>query len=303
MQKPILVIMAAGIGSRFGGLKQLAPVGINGEPIIEFSLYDAINAGFEKVIFIIKKEIDQDFKELIGNKIKDSISVEYVYQSLEQLPSGYSVPDGRIKPWGTGHAVLQAKNVIDAPFAVINADDYYGRDAFSVIYNYLNNQKTDRIPYPFAMVGYQIENTLTDYGHVARGVCKIRNNHLEGVDERLRIEKHGDLIEYTEDEGITWHSIERGTTVSMNLWGFTREFLNELEIRFPDFLDQALKEDPIKREFLLPTIVNDLLKEEKATVKVLRSKDQWYGVTYREDLAYVATAIQNMQKQGLYPKR
>jgi len=299
-KKPVLVIMAAGIGSRFGGLKQLAPVGKNGEPIIEFSLYDAIEAGFEKAVFIIKKEIDEEFKRLIGNKVSDKIKTEYIYQEKELLPEGYSVPEGRVKPWGTSHAILCAKDAFDGPFAVINADDYYGKDAFRVIYNRLLTLKDNNI-YRFCMVGYQIENTLTEHGHVARGVCKTKNGYLESIDERLRIEKHGERIEYTEDEGSTWNEIEAGTIVSMNLWGFTEGIMNELEKRFPPFLDTALKENPIKGEYLLPRTVGDLLKEEKATVEVLSSRDKWYGVTYKEDLKPVADAIQKMQDRGLYP--
>lgn len=302
MHHPILVIMAAGIGSRFGGLKQLAPVGKNGEPIIEFSLFDAIEAGFQKVIFIIKEDISEDFQELIGNKVKDCIQTEYIYQSIDQLPEGYSIPEGRLKPWGTSHAVLCAKDAIEGPFAVINADDYYGKDAFRVIYNHLITQQDDQL-YRFSMVGYQIENTLTENGHVARGVCQTSNSFLDTIDERLRIEKHEHKIAYTEDDGITWNEIDAGTTVSMNLWGFSKGFIAELEKRFPAFLDVALIQNPIKGEFLLPRVVGELLKEQKATVTVLRSKDQWYGVTYKEDLAPVALAIQDMQQQGLYPER
>lgn len=301
-KKPVLVIMAAGIGSRFGGLKQLAPVGKNGEPIIEFSLYDAIEAGFEKAVFIIKNEIDEEFKRLIGNKAGSSIKTEYVYQEKELLPEGYSVPEGRVKPWGTSHAILCAKNVIDGPFAVINADDYYGKDAFRVIYNRLLTLK-DNDKYRFCMVGYRIENTLTEHGHVARGVCRTKDGYLESIDERLRIEKHGNRIEFTEDEGVTWNEIEAGTIVSMNLWGFTEGVMNELEKRFPPFLETALLENPIKGEYLLPRTVGDLLKEEKATVEVLSSRDKWYGVTYKEDLEPVANAIQKMQERGLYPNK
>ncbi|MGI6727109.1 MAG: sugar phosphate nucleotidyltransferase [Anaerovoracaceae bacterium] len=305
MNQPILVIMAAGIGSRFGGLKQLAPVGKNGEPIIEFSLYDAIEAGFEKVIFIIKKDIDREFRELIGDKVKDRIDVEYVYQTLDQLPSGYSIPEGRIKPWGTGHAVLCAKHLIDGPFAVINADDYYGKDAFRVMYNFLLNQQdnNDRDYYHFSMVGYLIENTLTEHGHVSRGVCKTSNGFLDSVNECLRIEKHGDRIEHTKDNGATWESIDAGTIVSMNLWGFTKGFLKELENRFPVFLDKALQSNPIKGEYLLPHIVNDLLTENKVSVEVLHSKDKWYGVTYKDDLVKVASSIQELQNRGFYPNK
>ncbi len=300
MNQPALVIMAAGIGSRFGGLKQLAPVGKNGEPILKFSLYDAMEAGFGKVVFIIKKEIDEDFRALIGNTLQNKMEVEYAYQELDRLPPDYLIPEGRVKPWGTGHAVLCAKDVLDGPFAVINADDYYGKDAFRVIYNHLLTQRDDEL-YRFSMVGYLIENTLTENGHVARGVCQTAGGFLTTVDERLRIEKHGDLIEYTEDDGETWKGIEPGTIVSMNLWGFSQGMLTELEAGFPAFLDQALKENPLKGEYLLPRIVNDLLKEKRASVEVLHSKDKWYGVTYKEDLPAVAATIKGMQDKNLYP--
>ncbi len=301
MQKPALVIMAAGIGSRFGGLKQLAPVGKNGEPILKFSLYDAIEAGFEKVVFIIKKEIDADFRALIGDKVREQVKVEFVYQELDILPPDFSIPEGRVKPWGTGHAVLCAKDVLDGPFAVINADDYYGKDAFRVIYNHLLTQRDDEL-YRFSMVGYLIENTLTENGHVARGVCQTDKGFLTSVDERLRIEIHGDAIEYTEDDGETWTGIEPGTVVSMNLWGFSQGFLGELEKGFPLFLKTAFGENPIKGEYLLPQIVNELLSEGSASVEVLHSRDKWYGVTYKEDLPVVASAIQSMQEKGLYPE-
>jgi hypothetical protein len=299
--KPALVIMAAGIGSRFGGLKQLAPVGKNGEPIIKFSLYDAMEAGFKKVVFIIKKEIDADFRALIGDPVSRHMEIEYVYQELDKLPPGFAIPEGRVKPWGTGHAVLCAKDVLDGPFAVINADDYYGKDAFRVIYNHLLTQRDDEL-YRFSMVGYLIENTLTEHGSVTRGVCQTDGRFLTAVDERLRIEKHGNLIEYTEDDGKTWTKIEPGTMVSMNLWGFTQGILSELEAGFPVFLQQALKENPLKGEYLLPRIVNDLVRDNKATVEVLHSKDKWYGITYKEDLPAVAAAIQAMQDEGKYPE-
>lgn len=299
-QQPTLVVMAAGIGSRFGGLKQLASVGKNGEPIIDFSLFDAMEAGFGRVIFIIKKEIEEEFRQRIGNKLSDKLVVEYAYQSLEDLPKGYEVPRDRVKPWGTSHAILCAKHLIDGPFAVINADDYYGKDAFHVMAHWLRNQKDDHL-YRFSMVGYQIENTLTENGYVTRGVCQTNEDRLIAIDERLRIEKHGNRIEYTEDDGRTWQEIKAGTTVSMNLWGFSKSLMKELGERFPTFLDKALIENPLKAEYLLPRVVGDLVDEQKATVTVLHSKDQWYGVTYQEDLEPVAKAIQKLQEQGGYP--
>lgn len=302
MKNPSLVIMAAGIGSRFGGLKQLAPVGLSGEPILEFSLYDALEAGFKKVVFIIKEELDKDFKALIGSSLDGLAEVHYVYQEQDKIPAGYQVPEGRLKPWGTGHAILCAKPVIDQPFAVINADDYYGKNAFKVIYDQLLKQKDDE-KQRFSMVGYQVEKTLTDKGHVTRGVCQTEDGYLKSIEERHQIQVRDDKIQYTLDEGETWQDIERGTLVSMNLWGFSPSFLEELESRFPRFLDQALAEDPLKGEFLLPLVVDELITEGKATVEVLNSKDQWFGVTYKEDLAKVQAALQAMQKQGLYPEK
>lgn len=301
MKQPILVIMAAGIGSRFGGLKQLAPVGLNGEPILMFSLYDALSAGFHKVIFIIKYEIEADFKAAIGDRVKDHIETLYAFQELDRLPAGYNVPPDRVKPWGTGHAVLCAKELLNGPYAVINADDYYGRDAFRVMYEQLNGQLNDTAG-NYSMVGYQIENTLTENGHVTRGVCQSTDGFLTAIDERLRIEKHGDKIEYTENDGKSWQEIPAGTLVSMNFWGFTEHFTQALEKGFPTFLDQTLIENPLKGEFLLPRIVNKEIVSGTARVQVLDSHDKWYGVTYKEDLPAVVKAIQTMQQNGLYPE-
>lgn len=302
MNNPSLVIMAAGIGSRFGGLKQLAPVGLGGEPILGFSMYDALKVGFKKVVFIIKSELDEDFRALIGNSLKDLADVHYVYQEQDKLPAKYKLPAARLKPWGTGHAILCAKDVLDEPFAVINADDYYGKNAFQVIYNHLLQQKDDH-KQRFSMVGYHIENTLTDKGHVTRGVCETEGKYLKTIQERHRIEFRGDKIQYTLDEGRSWNDIDYGTLVSMNLWGFSPSFLQELESRFPAFLDKTLNEDPLKGEYLLPQIVHDLITEDKATVEVLNSEDQWYGVTYKEDLPKVQRALRSMQKEGLYPAK
>lgn len=302
MKKPVLVIMAAGMGSRYGGLKQIDPVDGHGHIIIDFSIYDAIRAGFEKIVFIIKKADEQEFREAIGNRMEKRVDVSYVFQELEHLPAGYEVPDGRVKPYGTAHAVLCCKGVVDAPFAVINADDFYGRHAFEKIYNYLMAHQDDE-KYRYTMVGYILENTLTEHGHVARGICQTNADHqLVGITERTRIEKHGDVSVYTEDDGATWHELEEGCTVSMNMWGFTPSFLDELEARFPQFLAKNLEENPLKCEFFLPTVVGELIAEDKAAVEVLESADRWYGVTYHEDKQVVMDAVAKMRQEGIYPE-
>lgn len=300
MKKPVLVIMAAGMGSRYGGLKQIDPVDGQGHIIMDFSLYDAVKAGFEKVIFILKKENEADFKEVIGDRISGVMQVEYVFQDVEDIPEGFEVPKDRKKPWGTGHAVLSARKAVDGPFVVINADDYYGRSAFSQIYKYLTDCRED----DYVMVGYVLENTLTENGHVARGVCTVdAGGHLSGITERTRIEKRGNETAYTEDEGQTWHVIPEGSIVSMNLWGFTEGFMKELEAGFAPFLEKGLKENPLKCEYFLPSVVNRLLEEGKASVTVLKSYDRWYGVTYKEDKQTVMDAIEKMKAEGLYPEK
>lgn len=302
MKKPVLVIMAAGMGSRYGGLKQIDPVDEQGHIIIDFSIYDAKLAGFEKVIFIIKKEDEKDFREAIGERIEKVMDVAYVYQELNNIPEGYNVPKERVKPWGTAHAVLSCKNEIDGPFAVINADDYYGRGAFQKIYDYLVTHQDDE-KYRYAMVGYQLENTLTENGHVARGICEIdKDSELLRVTERTRIEKGGDGAAYTEDEGATWVSLPERTIVSMNMWGFTAGFLKEIENGFEAFLQKGLQENPLKCEYFLPAVVSNLLDEDRAAVKVLTTEDKWYGVTYKEDKPMVEQAIKNLKKSGLYPE-
>lgn len=303
MKKPVLVIMAAGMGSRYGGLKQIDPIDQQGHIIIDFSIYDAIQAGFEKVVFIIKKENEADFKACIGDRMEKHVQVEYVYQNLDDLPEGYSVPEGRVKPFGTGHAILSCFGVVDGPFAVINADDYYGKNAYKMIYDYLATHADDD-KYRYAMVGYVLENTLTENGHVARGVCVTdENQYLTGINERTRIEKRPEGAAYTEDDGATWVTIPEGSTVSMNLWGFSESLLPELKNRFSKFLDENLDKNPLKCEYFLPSVVNELLDEGKATVEVLKSLDKWYGVTYKEDKEYVMQAIQNLKDQGLYPEQ
>lgn len=302
-QKPVLVIMAAGMGSRYGGLKQIDPVDAYGNIIIDFSIFDAKEAGFEKVIFIIKKGIEKEFKAHIGNRISKYMEVEYVYQELDKIPAGFEVPEERVKPWGTAHAVLCCKDAIDGPFAVINADDYYGREAFHMIYNQLASVK-DGDRYQYTMVGYKLYNTLTENGHVARGVCAADGqNLLVDIHERTRIEKHGEKAEYTEDEGATWTELPESTIVSMNMWGFTKSILSELDARFGAFLEQNLPVNPLKCEYFLPFVVDELLKAGRADVTVLKSVDRWYGVTYKEDKEMVVKAIQDLKDKGLYPQR
>ena len=302
MKKPALVVMAAGMGSRYGGLKQIDPVDKEGHIIMDFSVFDAVKAGFEKVVFIIKKENEADFRAAIGDRVSKQIQVEYVFQDLNNIPEGYAVPEGRVKPWGTGHAVLSAIDVIDGPFAVINADDYYGRNAFAMAYDFLTQNEDDDI-YRYMMVGYKLENTLTENGHVARGVCVTdEDGYLLGINERTHIEKRGDVTAYTEDDGATWTEIPEGSTVSMNMWGFSQSILDELRARFAKFLAENLEKNPLKCEYFLPFVVDELLEEKKATVKVEKSMDRWYGVTYKEDKPVVVAAIQKMKDDGLYPQ-
>ncbi len=302
MKDPVLVIMAAGMGSRYGGLKQIDPVDEQGHIIMDFSVYDAMRAGFKKVVFVIKKENESLFREVIGDRISEKMQVEYVHQNLDALPDGYSVPADRVKPWGTGHAVLCAYEAVDgAPFAVINADDYYGKEAFQLIYDYLSTHADDD-RYRFAMVGYSVKNTVTENGHVSRGVCQTDADHfLTEIVERTHIEKRADGAAYTEDEGATWTHLDGDTIVSMNMWGFSPSFMEELKKGFPAFLDRALEENPLKGEYFLPFAVEKLLTSGQATVEVLHTPDKWYGVTYKEDKPVVVEAMQAMKEQGLYP--
>ena len=291
-KKPALVVMAAGMGSRYGGLKQIDPVDEYGNIILDLSIFDAKEAGFDQVVFVIKKAIEEDFKEHVGRRMEEHIRVDYVYQELDRLPEGFSVPEGRVKPWGTGHAILCCKDVVDGPFAVINADDYYGKQAFTEMYRQLTTCQDDE-RYQYAMVGYRLDNTMTDNGYVARGVCAIDDQgKLIDIHERTRIEKRDEGGAYTEDDGATWIHMPGDTTVSMNLWGFTASILGELERRFAPFL-----------EYFLPFVVDELLKEKKAEVTVLKSRDRWYGVTYKEDKETVVQAIRQLKAQGLYPER
>lgn len=303
MKNPVLVVMAAGMGSRYGGLKQIDPVDPQGHIIMDFSIFDAVRAGFKKVVFIIKKENEADFRNAIGDRLSKQVEVAYVFQDIHNLPEGYEVPDGRVKPWGTGHAVLSCMDVIDGPFAVINADDYYGRHAFQMAYDFLSSCDEEETVYHYMMVGYQLENTLTENGHVARGVCVTdEEGNLVKINERTHIEKRGDGAAYTEDDGNTWVELPKGSIVSMNMWGFSSSILTELKERFSAFLDENLKVNPEKCEYFLPFVVDELLREGKATVQVLKSMDKWYGVTYKEDKPVVVDAIQRMKDEGLYPQ-
>ena len=302
MNKPVLVIMAAGMGSRYGGLKQIDPVDEQGHIIMDFSIFDAKRAGFEKVVFIIKKENEADFKEAIGKRVEKVIDVEYVFQDIHNIPEGYEVPEGRVKPWGTAHAVLSAIDVIDGPFAVINADDYYGKDAFQKIYDYLSTHEDDD-KYRYTMVGYRLGNTLTENGYVSRGVCCINEEgELVSVTERTHIEKTVIGAAFTEDGGETWTDISPDSLVSMNMWGFSASFLQEIKSGFAAFLEEGLKTNPMKCEYYLPTVVTNLLVAEKATVTVLASQDKWYGITYKEDKPQVVAAIKGLKDSGLYPQ-
>lgn len=299
----ILVIMAAGMGSRFGGLKQIEPISDKGEIILDFSLYDAFMAGFKKAIFVIKRENEEDFRKLIDNGAAKYMKVDYAFQQLNDLPDGYSVPEGREKPWGTAHAVMAARHLADGPIAVINADDYYGPGAFQTIYDFLEGA-CDGEKYSYCMVGYDIENTLTENGFVSRGVCKTsEQGFLTEITERTKIQwKDGEIV-YTEDDGKTWKNLPKGTTVSMNFWGFTPSMMKEMEAGFPAALDKILAENPLKGEYFLPGVVDRLLREGKAEVKVLKSRDRWYGITYKEDKESVVSALQSMKDKGEYPDK
>ena len=303
MGKPVLVVLAAGMGSRYGGLKQMDSVAGHGQSIIDYSIYDARRAGFEKVIFVIKRALEEDFRRLVGDRIARGVQVEYAFQELDDLPAGYAVPAGRKKPWGTTHAVLAARELIDGPFAVINSDDYYGPEAFRLIYDFLSAQDEAAVPQRYAMVSYLLGNTVTENGSVARGVCRVgEDGLLQEVVEHTRIEKDGADARSTQDGGETWQRLPGSTPVSMNFWGFQRSFVDEGEARFPEYLDQILAENPEKGEFYLPLLVSRLIEEGRAQVQVLRSEDKWYGVTYREDKPGVVAALAEMTARGLYPE-
>ncbi len=297
--EPTLVIMAAGMGSRFGGLKQMTPVDEEGHFIIDFSLYDAYRAGFRRVAFIIKREIEQTFRKTIGARMEKWFHVDYVYQELDRLPEGFAVPEGRKKPWGTAHAVACCRGVVEGPFAVINSDDFYGRGAYEEIYRFLTEHET---PHHYAMLGYQLRNTVTEFGSVARGVCHVQDGMLLDITERTKIFKRGQDAAYTED-GETFVPLSGDTQVSMNFWGFTPEILDEIWDAFPAFLTENLPVNPEKCEFYLPTFVGSRLAEGKVRVRVLPCMETWHGVTYKEDLDSVKAAIRQLKREGKYPAR
>ena len=297
--EPTLVIMAAGMGSRFGGLKQMTPVDEEGHVIIDFSLYDAYQAGFRRVAFIIKREIEQMFRETIGARMEKWFHVDYVYQELNRLPEGFAVPEGRKKPWGTAHAVACCRGVVEGPFAVINSDDFYGRGAYEAIYRFLTESEA---PHHYAMLGYQLRNTVTEFGSVARGVCHVQDGMLLDITERTKIFKRGQDAAYTED-GETFVRLSGDSLVSMNFWGFTPEILDEIWDAFPAFLAENLPVNPEKCEFYLPTFVGSRLAEGKVRVRVLPCMETWHGVTYKEDLDSVKSAIGQLKREGKYPAR
>ena len=300
MQKPALVIMAAGMGSRFGGLKQITPVDDQGHAILDYSLFDAKRAGFETVVFIIKHAIEKEFKEAIGHRMEQYFDVRYVYQELDVLPQGYTVPADRTKPWGTGHAILTAAPAIDGSFAVINADDFYGKTAFSTVYDFLTAQSD---PDHHAMVAYRLRNTVTENGYVSRGICTAKDGYLTDVTECLHIEKDGQDARTTDDDGKTWTPLSGDTLVSMNLWGFGHGILDAFRSGFPAFLDQNLPVNPLKCEYFLPEVADRELKAGRCSVRLLPCDETWYGMTYKEDIASVKNAISEMKEQGIYPQQ
>lgn len=298
MKKPILVVLAAGMGSRYGGLKQIDPVGQSGEKIIDYSVYDAIDAGFERVVFIINHKIEKDFKELVGAEIEKHAEVRYAFQELTDLPAGVTIPADRQKPWGTSHAVYAARDLLDAPFAVINADDFYGREAYHQIYQFLT--ETAEREDEYCMIGYLVKNTVTDKGSVSRGVCETKDGYLTAIVERTKIESRKDGIVYLEDDQA--YPLADDTVVSMNLFGFKPSVVREIQNRIVGYLNEKLPSNPLKCEYFLPATVDALLKEGKATVKVLLTTEKWYGVTYHEDKAEVVAALKALAEQGKYPK-
>lgn len=292
-----LVIMAAGMGSRYGGLKQIDPVTPHGEFIVDYSIYDAIKAGFDKVVFIIKEENCEVFRETVGKRIENAVKVEYVFQELSKIPSEFSVPEGRTKPWGTAHAALMAADVVKEPFAIINSDDFYGRDAFVKAYNAMANAKTCG---SFAMVGYILENTVTENGHVSRGICEVSNGKLRCVVERTKIQENGGAVQYMEDDA--WHDLDRKAVVSMNFWAFTPDVFGMLRDGFTEFLaDLPNAKDQMKAEYFLPFLVQSRIDRGECEVSVLETSAKWYGVTYAEDKPKLVAFLKSQTEAGVYP--
>ena len=284
-----LVVMAAGMGSRFGGLKQIEPIGPKGEALLDFSVYDAKKAGFTKVVFVIKHEIEKDFKEIVGKRVEKVLPTEYVFQELDDLPEGFTCPEGRTKPWGTGQAILCCKDAVHEPFAIINADDYYGQSAFKKIYDQLKADSEN-----YCVVGYRLANTLTENGTVSRGVCVVEDGFLKKIDERTKIKD----CKYTEDDGETWVQMPEDTVVSMNFWGLTPDIFDFLEREFKAFLNEKINVP--KSEFYIPIVIGDLVKNGEKAVKVLVAEDRWYGVTYKEDKPSVVKALGDIVASGVY---
>ena len=296
MKKPALVILAAGMGSRYGGLKQIDGVGSHGEPIIEFSIYDAKQAGFEKVVLIIRKEHEEAFRSCLTDKISKHMEVEFAYQDMHDIPEGIEIPEGREKPWGTTHALLACRNIVKEPFAIINADDFYGKDAYKVIYNYLSTDIKDD---EYAMVGYPCINTLTDNGTVTRGWCQEKDGYLSEITEIQKIAKKGNEAIY--EENGEWKTMPNNALVSMNFWGFTPKIFDECAPVFESFIRKGVKENPMKCEHVIPTAIGTLVSEKKCQVRMLSSKAHWFGVTYKEDKPDVMAKIAKMREDGIYP--
>ncbi len=296
MRKPIVVVMAAGMGSRFGGLKQLEPIGQQGEVILDYSIYDAKRAGFETVVFVINHRIEKEFKEKVGNRLSDFINVRYAYQEVDKVPEGIQIPKGRVKPWGTAHCVVVSKDVIDQPFAIINADDFYGKDAFKVMYDYLSTLEEDG---QYAMVSYPLKNTVSEFGSVSRGVCQVNDKHLlEDIVEITEIYKRDNRVEFKQNDEFV--SLDPNTSVSMNFWGFHEGFVNRVENYFEKEIVKVLESNPEKGEVYLPSVVKELIKQQAATVTVLQSDSQWYGITYQEDKPFVVDSLNKMIEKGEY---
>lgn len=295
-----LVIMAAGMGSRYGSLKQIDPVGDDGSLIIDYSIHDAVKAGFNKIVFIIKEQDEEAFRDAIGNRIEKKIKTEYVYQDINNIPDGYSVPEGRIKPWGTGHAILSCLGTVKEPFAVINSDDFYGPQTFTEASEWIEKTDFNKEIMPVSMVGFRLKNTLTENGHVSRGVCVVNeNNQLDQITERTKIIRRDGKVYYEDDD--TPVELDENSIVSMNCWCFPPQFIDTLQIRFNEFF-KTVESNPLKSEFFLPFVVSDMLEEKVCTVDVLETNDKWFGVTYKEDRPLVVKSIQEMKDAGIYPQ-